>query len=203
MRHRLKHLSLFLVLGAVMNYALAMGIIWFGPLSYGKPENFLFHRALVSRVESVGMTRIVWSPVEARGDPYKPGEPPAWSGIHRYPRPFMNWDEWRALPQRREFEDVAAGWPLRSVRYHFETLWRHPAGDEIIIRSGIGLPPRQLSYSSRTSRYTRAIPLRAIPLGSAINTALFGSLAAIVWLGPSTIRRRRRRRGNHCLKCGS
>jgi hypothetical protein len=199
MRRYLKHLALFLVLGAVINYAVAMGFIWFGPVRERGLENFTFHGAPVTRFDAIGMTGLEWEPYVWEGDGRKPGKPPAWSKPHPVPRPLISPEEWARLPDPCLHLEFAAGWPLRSLKYEYDWFEGGPRSEELIIRSGIKLPPaRQVGFYV----LPRAIPTRIIPLGFAINTLLFASLAAIVWYTPPTIRRIRRGRANRCLKCG-
>ena len=48
----------------------------------------------------------------------------------------------------------------------------------------------------------RALPLRPLWRGFAINTVFYGVLLWMLWLSPFAARRLIRRKRGHCIKCG-
>ncbi len=179
MKRRLLTLALFLLLGAVVNVAVAWGCalwvpsgerrqIWidyeFDPIFQIMPIPQDYDYLRIQRASGIG---IVETEVLAGffGDIYA-----LW-----------------ALPTH-----YAAGWPLRCL--HGARLWR----DQFV--SAMAAPewlhPRKYIFDAR------ALPLRPIWPGFAINTIFY---ATILWLfipGPFVLRRLIRRKRGLCVACG-
>ncbi|MHC4992476.1 MAG: hypothetical protein ACYTGC_16000 [Planctomycetota bacterium] len=106
---------------------------------------------------------------------------------------------------------VVGGWPLPCLR-----AWRFGRGDDTpgpggTIRTGLG--PQRVDWSPWRHALTpggdqaalpgtsRVFPLGALPLGLAIDGAVWGALGALPWL-VIPVRRALRRRRRQCAACG-
>ncbi len=210
MKRWLLTIGIFLLLGAVVNVAVAWGTLWiagdWSPVwGVTAPEHPRW-RVFVGRGPGATVVRSSASrkprprgvlPPDATQE-----EIDAWlrGEAVRVPRdvvPVPYWSRGSRPPIKAEYEtpsiwEEARGWPMRSlVTFHFDggtshskLSWRLEVG-----RDGpLGLP--------------RGLPLRPIPFGFAIDAALY---AAILWLlicGPFTLRQLIRRWRGRCPECG-
>jgi hypothetical protein len=108
----------------------------------------------------------------------------------------------------RRLTEVAYGWPFRAMKYQY-TWTTHPMGfsgrlyyfDSMSGGVLLGQPGRGVGSAAWYGEL-RALPLRPIPLGFALNVLLLCAVIAVPpWLHGMYRRRRRRRRGL-CGICG-
>lgn len=115
-------------------------------------------------------------------------------------RPNQHWPDWIPLPtddgsSYQVWQGRAAGWPMLSL------------SSLVYVRSGETSPrsdwqfPRLPSKTVPDGLSASSLPLRPIPIGFAINSALFAFPFALVVSVQSLIRYRRRREGS-CKTCG-
>lgn len=128
-----------------------------------------------------------------------------------------NWSRVRALepsdllwtpPGAHLRWEIAYGWPMRSMLARFNSHHVNlPTGGkqtDYLTDSGIHLEPiRGLvnPYGGRDGQ-PRALPLRILPLGFTVNTALAVSLWWLLLFAYPTTRRYIRMRRGTCLSCG-
>ena len=189
-KRRLLTLAIFLLLGAVVNVAVA----WIAAMV---PINVIFG--------SLGLMERADAP---RWEVRMHSQPGAllvesnitlWRRVWGEPRRAPHWSR-AALPPTKE--DVAAspsiiekayGWPMLS-QFHRNTRWR--GNREATTEWCITVP-----WPSQYTR-TRALPLLPIWPGFAFNTLFY---AAILWpliCGPFALRRVIRRKRGLCVACG-
>lgn len=89
-----------------------------------------------------------------------------------------------------------AGWPSRAVRYDVSF---DDTRSSFVASDGIALT--DLSFVAR-DRPFRALPLRPIWPGLLINTLFYALIAGCLWPVPFGLRRVLRRRRNLCIRCG-
>jgi len=217
MKRRVGKVLLFLLLGAVINIAVAWGIAFErvgGGVSHGMTEfdparelqdpESRFAGAGVSVQRTRGCTR-VWvnfsSCCEGAWDlvPDVDAEVPAWADAYFGEESLT---ELRRSPVSRMAQ--CSGWPSDAMSGSFIFNYSLTTGRLTIDRTeyGITLPPKQ---DTGPWKYEyRILPLRPIWPGFAINTAFY---AAILWLlftlpgVPFALRRRRRIRRGLCPAC--
>ena len=206
MKRRLTKLVLFLLLGAVVNVAVAWGCAyWVDSSPSDMSPKYVTRRTPQGHVWFVGIEsergaeRVLSTRLFDRGGPIiddvDPSDLiPSWSTISRdfdFAEP-KTWDQ--------QMQD-ARGWPMLSMRCTFcctgrTLIWVH----ECEVVGGRELPRRTSNgYDIST---LRALPYIPIPLGFVLNT-LFD--AAILWslaFGPFTARRVIRHKHGLCINCG-
>ena len=206
MKRRLSKLVVFLVLGAIINVAVA----WGGALkgSYRFTSNQYHSHAtqprwLLSVSSGVGVTRIsvipnndIW--FEEGSATYSSEIIPYWSVTQR--RPGANVFDDPLGPWTLEF---AYGWPLRSglavVRRNiYEAPGVRNRNNKFAIVTGIKI----LEEPSGEPLPYRTIPIRPIMPGFVANTLMYAAILWLLTLGPFTARRIIRHRRGHCIKCG-
>jgi len=93
------------------------------------------------------------------------------------------------------------GWPLPALGGGFLIRWRGDRVPEVTKYSSVLLDP--IAAGDLNSwKSVRVIPLRPLPLGFLVNTAIYALAAWIVMTVPPTIRRSIRRRRGLCPQCG-
>lgn len=99
------------------------------------------------------------------------------------------------------------GWPARAMWRHtdpsdmsglFSLLVLDERGDPWVE----GVPVPEWLRPGRGRTHIRALPLRPLAAGFAVNTALYAGVFAAAGLGPGWLRRRARRRCGACEVCG-
>jgi hypothetical protein len=160
---------------------------------------------VVERREETGIT---W--LDSRLAAYRRGRP-LFDPDHRAEDLLPRWTSFcrreRVNESTRRRID-ARGWPLRSfwTGYEFRLEAGSPSAQSYRIAwPGLALPgapapaPRTVLW-----RGGRAIPLRPVPGGFLLDTALYGVAWACMWAlagSPWTLRRIRRRRHGRCPRC--
>ena len=202
MKRRLFKLVLFLLLGAVVNVAVAWGCALVVDLGSRRPEgagltvdpahgsrSFLIWRG-------VGAFRIINDETDWAED-RRGGR--SWVETSSLP----HWTALRAIPPLQDgvLWDDARGWPFLALRCRFGPsddirnpytvlgglfVRDHPMTGRVI---GLPTPPFVLPY-------------QPIWTGFAINTVFYAAILWLLTLGPFTARRMIRRKRGRCIKCG-
>ena len=188
MKRRRFKLVLFLILGAMVNIAVAWGIAvltsierpvlpslptaqqiqWWtdhAPVGYLKVPS----SSKKPKFEDIGSSNTMMAATE----------------------PHSRSDYWtNSLHLRR------VGWPARSVE---GARWSKHVGHEIILyEAALPLP----SWTGLATSDWKWLPLRPIWPGFAINTIIYMSILSMLWTGPFVIRRVIRSIRGNCIKCG-
>ena len=205
MRRRVVIVLMFLLAGAVVNVAVAWGFAAWNP----KIVDSDGWTAQLQGAESLWVTQM-----------NSPGSTRLWfvKGILAPPEPtdIVVAEEdllpsWAVLAPGRGIDAVepgdiwetmwdARGWPARSMYCEFETP-QDGTYTTAIKLGGIELPPSRHLPPARARSDWRALPLRPIWPGFAVNTLFY---AVVVWLvipGPFLLRRFIRRRRGLCPAC--
>ena len=193
-KRRLGKLVVFLLLGAIINVAVAWGIVLWTPQ---QPR---------ARGMTVVLNQFDW-PRQAPPDwpaPQRQDSDETWGLSHKVTRALVQW-----LDDPRSHGNIAswgmsifqAGWPCRC--FEADRAWVHDWGvdPQADWRSAVKLPEALHFLGIKEARY-RPLPLRPIWPGFAINTIFYAALLWLLTLGPFTARRMIRRKRGHCLKCG-
>ncbi len=212
MKHRLFKLVVFLMLGAVVNVAVAWGCALFIEVEDGIAEgtfvlyrtNGRFGSVYLSEWRSQGASRVYcvvmdWSDKPPLGD---------WTDLTRksirvFARAGLDEANWSLLSQGDTRWVDSRGWPLVA-------LYSVVAFDRGDIWSPVTDPHRWTTFSGieitpllhqRKNGPRVWLGLRPIWPGFAINTIFYG---AILWLpfAPFQLRRYMRVKRGHCIKCG-
>ncbi len=210
-------LVVFLLLGAMVNVAVAWGLavsidLSAAPISaegvssadppawsfvsYRRPGVWSIFAAAATREEDVrvGMFSSGLGAADSffhHSYPYRQPIPewlPTWSCVRIRPS--------ARFPKIEMVIEEARGWPLLSLKY--EKYWH--GGVPYPADWGIELwRHRSAAWSSFA---VVALPLRPIWPGFAINTIFYAAVLGLLALGPFTARRMIRRKRGHCIKCG-
>ncbi len=125
---------------------------------------------------------------------------PAWaSDLAPLEPPESSWSDDAAVE--------SAGWPAVAMRTRYDVEWRrvaglHPLQPSIRITEGILLTPKAAARRADLLYTTKALPLRPIWPGFAINTLFYAAILWLLTLGTFTARRMIRRKRGRCIKCG-
>ena len=218
MKRRLFKLVVFLLLGAVVNVAVAWGCAarWDNDSHWGSRAHITWlHRSnwvysgsysvyfgvtacCVSRYTLDAALETLRERLSKTGLYYWPSENarlPTWSSAARE---FLQPGSLPSQLQDRDYVyDIACGLPCRSLRYSatfdgmkacvFEGIRLSSTTAE---QNWIGFPP------------PRALPLRPMWVGLAINTIFYAAILWVLTLGPFTARRLIRRKRGRCIMCG-
>ncbi len=205
MRRRISKLVLFLLLGAIVNVAVAWGYALKGSYRFTSNQydsHATQPRWLLSVSSGVGVTRISVIPNNdiwfAGSATYRPEIIPYWSATQR--RPGANVFDDPLGPWTLEF---AYGWPLRSglavVRRNiYEAPGVRNRNNKFAIVTGIKI----LEKPSGEPLPYRTIPIRPIMPGFVANSLMYAAILWLLTLGPFTARRMIRRKRGLCIKCG-
>ena len=217
MKRRLTKLVVFLLLGAIINVAVAWGLAvsvdlsgatisaegvssadppaW-SFVSYRRPGVWSIFAAAATREEDVrvGMFGSGLRDADSffhHSYPYRQPRPewlPKWSGVRR--RPSARFHKIEMVIEE------ARGWPLLSLKYekHWHGAVPYPAN------WGIELWRHRSAAWSSFAVVT--LPLRPLWPGFSINTLLYAAIVWVLWSSPFTARRMIRRKRGHCIKCG-
>ncbi len=204
MKRRLTKLVVFLLLGAVVNVAVAWGCVI--------PAHAIDHELVVFPFDQShwAIAGIEGGRTYERLCVYSiAGESSALQSARSGPRTIISKPRWtRGLrwAQSRHaadgicFEDVR-GWPLLCMWWTFRWddrarsgfPWYVDPNDAVIV-----LPKYDRVYVDNI----RALPLTPVWPGFAINTIFYAAILWLLALGPFTARRMIRRKRGLCIKCG-
>jgi hypothetical protein len=215
-------MAIFLLLGAMVNIAVAWGGAIFvdfssrpdanqakssyGPLPTGIDGQGEWgvcvtecSQAVLYDVWRDGVVDVFTSKGRQQCDPISL-LPAWWTTLHA--------EEFVDIPDEHSIWNVAigSGWPASSMWQEYEGHRRSYTGayeQEMTLRGGVELPGiAPFTRASWWPTYPRGLPLRPIWPGFAINTVFY---ALILWLlicGPNVLRRRMRRSRGLCTMCG-
>ncbi len=205
MKRRLTKLLLFLLLGAIINVAVAWGL---SVLLIGRAEldmEYIEARDGSAFPEPFGVIRACGIECVYLGFHF---ELPGWleSKIDLQARPSLDWSTLRSGSLKKACRlvdagvvgEVGAGWPLKCLGYRVRLL--EPDNVDSAVAYDWGLPVER-GLNDPLDLPGKILPLRPIWLGFAINTVLY-ALILVVPLAPFTLRRFIRRKRGHCIKCG-
>lgn len=204
---------IFLILGAVVNVAIAWGIAWSQPqgawragaasmrgYTHDSPDSWEIdvHRApgrvLVTRYETN------WP----RYDVQKPLAPPRWSEAATQPQV-----ETPERPNRTDkVTETAYGWPLVSMMYEYDFRHLHVGFSGNLyyfgeLRGGVLLSRIEgLAHPNDWRPTLHVLPLRIIWLNFFAGAAIYGGAFFILFCAPRWVRSAHRRRRGLCPACG-
>ncbi len=213
MKRRLFKLVVFLLLGAIVNVAVAWGCAL--GLNIHKSSVTSVYRSLDPDESQTKYTFWMVSRGSRPGAVYLysiraiPQHGPGPSAVEGLPELLVpNWARAQLLPGQsgsteriNEFEYWtvdARGWPRLS-------LWCVWARNSFPLRpaeGGLQLPERWVTEHDRQWLRITTLPYRPIWTGFAINTIFYAAILWILSLGPFTARRMIRRKRGHCINCG-
>ncbi len=223
MKGRLRKLVLFLLLGAIINVAVAWAcalelalLTANGPFGRSGATGDRAPCWVVEELDRLGATRYLWTHVSFDFD-NAPGtvlyifdetEPvdldglPRWSRLDYSKPPPQKYRGWGLF-----FIDDARGWPLLAMS-SFSALGVDPDKDALLVKSsdGFSLPAslrRKPPFVDVDDElFNRPIvPLRPIWPGFAINTAFYAVLLWCMFFSFGAYRRHRRRARGRCPQC--
>lgn len=147
-------------------------------------------RIFLVRTDTPLLTWIEWK--EPRDGARRPIDPPAWAAPQLAPHPTEP-----ARPGRFISMETASGFPLRALAAEVGLDPQRPTTGWIC-HGGILLGKSHVTNGPPP----RALPLRIIPLGFAVNTALAVALGWLMLFLVPTLQRLLRERRDACQKCG-
>ncbi|MEE9128822.1 MAG: hypothetical protein V3T84_02305 [Phycisphaerales bacterium] len=209
MKRWLAKLVVFLLLGVVVNVAVAWGL---SVLLIGRAEpdmQYIERRDGSADLEPWGVIRACGIEGVYVGFHF---EIEGWLGRWLHPkidpqvRPRLDWstlrsgslEEARRLVDAGVFGEVGAGWPLKCLGYRVRVL--EPDNVDSAIAYDWGLPVER-GLSEPIDLLGRILPLRPIWLGFAINTVFYAMILSVPF-APFTLRRLIRRKRGLCINCG-
>jgi len=208
-KRRLFKLVLFLLLGAIVNIAVAWGCTAWNPLKvyFGKDKlvgtlasgQYSWN---VARIKVFGATMLysvrTWKKDRKLPDIDTSPEMllPSWSNLGEESDEFKNIiardPESEIIEQRMIY---FTGWPTRSMWSHSYVI---DPGDSPTFSVG---DHYLFQLDSWGTTVPRALPIRPIWPGFAINTIFYAALLWLLTFGPFTARRMIRRKRGLCVKC--
>ena len=215
----------FLLLGAVVNVAVAWGFAWFaegdwsGETSYGITVSE--RRATeISLLDNVAVSWIILSETQRRAPNHRVsshgdliGKAVA-NAVRHQPRANDVRPDWGHVVQAtNEFDElcrnypddsvaetqfvIASGWPARSTWCHISMALNGPEHQTVHYGSGALFSSR----SANSGSPARLLPIRVLWPGFAINTFFYATILLLLFAFPFTLRRWRRIRRGLCAKC--
>jgi hypothetical protein len=211
-KRRVFAILLFLLLGAIVNVAVAWGVMfrpWPPPTSPA--------RSVVRHVSDTDHTTILLRPgelllVQAHIPrlPLASGPRPVVSE-QEYARIVPRWSQFsmnepihRWLPNLEAtdlgiaFAEHSSGWPALSLQYTFVERVAPRNARYVLHSNGLSLPVAWQEIDPGR----RALPISSIWPGFAINTAFYAAILWLLFAAPFAIRKWRRIKRGLCPKCG-
>ena len=191
MRRHLIKLVVFLLLGAVINIAVAWGLAGFYPATFDRTKSSLSTEARGWAVENSVPDPVI-SPYYGLGI--------RWVVVHKQVGTTMLGGIEESVIGYAGME-VHAGWPFVAMR---EQSWIDDAASSLhrrIYRTAVGL------QSEARGAGPAVAPLRPLPLypalpGFLINTLFYAAICFGLFTGFGATRHSFRRKRGHCIKCG-
>lgn len=196
--------SVFLLLGAIVNVALAWACVWLivdlrGYVAHGftRMERPDWYVTICRRAAAVRLY----------GFEPQPEQEDEWRAANLAPSILPGQPRWSRfnIPPRGEIErvvDDARGWPMVSLRTTY--IAHTDSIDSVVWTSewigGIALPP-QLPANSLNVWEVRALPLIPIWPNFAINTIIYAGILWLIVAAPGKVRRWRRIKRGLCSRC--
>ena len=214
---RFRVILLFLLLGAIVNVAVAWGIATWVMAKEGRRDarvdvpGFIQTGWICSRYDTIGVTQLIAmavksypGTVDSDFDEIQPG----WSNLSLHMDETV--EESRREAANPENANVkkritpyvlmqhAFGFPLRCLYWN----WEMDSGNvNIRFSYSLSLKPRPSLPQTTHPNEQRALPLGIIPFGFAINTISYASLLWFLISGLSVLRRYFRHKRGLCVKC--
>ena len=208
-KRRLTKLVVFLLLGAIVNVAVAWGCaMWVdrGQAKLVEGRTMQGYIWAVRRGSAHGLEFVLWEKTYGNFAAAFPGDEgnlppdliPSWSTISHEINP--------AEPKRYSLQSQmqdARGWPMLSMRCTFLRT-RSTVGGRTRqeVADGLEMSPRIWASGNCSYRKARALPYIPIPLGFVVNTLFYAAFIGLSIAGRSAGRRVIRRKRGHCIKCG-
>ena len=203
MRRRISKLVLFLLLGAIVNVAVAWGCAAWADVGTDYTEGISEDgtASLLRWSSNIGTliyferSRTATLDRTMRGSRRMDELSPYWLHLDV---PSAAYQSGR-ISEENSFTD-ARGWPALTMWSEYE--W--PAyGQTVVVKGGLPLSSRH-SVSNRyfAPPLPRALPLRPIWPGFAVNTLLYTVILWLLICGPFELRRLLRRKRGLCITCG-
>ncbi len=198
-----RRIFVFLVLGAIVNVAVAWGCV----VAHGEVSNdfeiYCHPGKPASRIYSFSL---IGYQIVSDNDVDAPMYTLLFGLAGDKPEPYTGWMWW---PKVRTWEGghIGVGWPAPALCATVTQEWGpigEPGGRKVHTRLDYGYMPEmtQLPDSLFQDRIPMIFPYRPVWAGFAANTLLYGAvLAAIAWCARYVRRARRLRRGQ-CPACG-
>ncbi len=209
MKRWLAKIVVFLLLGAVVNVAVAWGCaLWSSQESYLTEEEIDVPQAWPSYLEELGWPTPA-SAIRLRGLGWGFGSVGVTVIEVSGGDPDASW--MRSGPgTNKTFVSLTVrrfGLPFRALQWETHGVRAGPRGMELVraaasaagLRSGIDVSEQ---VGASTEGHMRSLPLTPLWPGFAINTIFCAAILRLLTLGPSTARRMIRRKRGHCIKCG-
>ena len=175
MRRRLTKLVVFLLLGAIVNVAVAWGCVW-----GGHHKNLTRHRPTEDDIRW-------WYLHVPEGFPISPGEV---EETHDFGvNGTIMWERWPA-PNFTNSLRMRAGLPMRALE---GSIWADGS------KGQVPKIERQLMIVLNDQR---SLPFYPLLPGFTINTIFYAAILWLLTLGPFTAHRFIRRKRGRCIKCG-
>jgi hypothetical protein len=205
----------WLVIGAVLNVAVAWGLAAWLPLrgwrqEWGQQDVGGDRWVMIISFHTPGASRTAWQKLNEffsrRGATFctavRPPHPTVVEHAHPDTMSCLRWGRTQSVLKdpagfTRAGCDSATGWPMLAMWYAF-TLDAH---DRVSIEGGYPLQPGPHDAWALSPSRLRAIPFRIIWPGFVINTLFYAAIASVLWRIPILIRRQRRRTRGLCLRC--
>lgn len=181
-----------IMLGAITTVALAwFAASWDWTTSTGAPVPFGMHNRGFGFAKSARVRTDLWWFAEADFYTSNPKRrtPPKWSRMWRLDTKDNGGVHWES----------ASGWPMLAMLS--ECHWRSPTDTLIVSGFQIGSTPTIID-GSYGAYWLRLLPIKVIPMGFAVNTALAASLWWLLLFAVPTARHCIRVRRGTCLYCG-
>jgi hypothetical protein len=196
MKHVLVRVCVFLLLGAIINIAVAWGCGWrsapdqLNPIGWsawvGDRRVLDDFSTVVLRVRGFGMERCRTEPPMNYDASYKFTEfGPAWPWWLAEP-PGNGSAKYSTLPAHSYF---AQGWPMRALWCELTDFHRYIKGGVFLHREGTFRPIEHV------------LAFRPIWPGFAINTVFYAAVLWLLFAAPFALRRRRRIKRGLCPQC--
>ncbi len=211
MKRRLTKLVLFLLLGAVVNVAVAWGCATFPDLMAKESDLLVWtldeeERWFVRKWEHPGAAFYASLRIAARSHPNYPPPP----GPH--PSNVVPNQGSLAVPRPGYAQDSIGidsrgvslrGWPMLAMWCEYP---RRGRPEILTVAGGIQLPLDEGGFREYwpmfRSTWPKVLPLRIVWPGFLFNTALYAAVLWLIFAAPFTARRIIRQRRGRCINCG-
>jgi hypothetical protein len=205
-KRRLFKLVVFLLLGVIVNVAVAWGFALWGSYRFGSSSQYHSHatqpRWLISVHTGVGVTRVslipnndIWG---EQSPTYRPKMIPNWSAALR--RPSAEVFEDQLGPWTLEY---AYGWPFRSGRAVVRrNIYEVPGVRNRSNRFAIVTGIKCLEQPNGEPLPYKTLPIKPILAGFVANSVMYASALWLLLFAPGQLRRHLRHKRGRCIKCG-
>ena len=205
MKPRAKMIVLFLLLGAIINVAVAWGCaLWINIGSSNSAHGAVTRDGGYWGVVRMGrqggiVVRSSRSSAGVRKDHSVSWQDPlvlvpSWTGFQVPTIGYAN-----GAVQREMRYAEGRGWPAISMWYEADSSGDGTSVDPVPVHGGLEVSAWPSSYEKHA--YSRSLPLRIVPIGFSLDTFLYASLLWLFFSFPLTLRRRRRIKRGLCPKC--